>query len=41
MLTVLELKDEQYVEQAVVMGDDVFEAELPLAVRVVPGELVG
>jgi Uma2 family endonuclease len=41
VLTVLELEDGQYVEQAVVKGDDVFEAELPFAVRVVPGELVG
>ncbi len=40
MLTVLELVDGVYVERAVVKGDDVFEAELPFAVRVVPSELV-
>lgn len=40
VLTVLELVDGQYVERAVVKGDDVFEAELPFAVRVVPSELV-
>lgn len=40
VLTVLELVDGQYVERAVVKGDDVFEAEFPFGVRVVPGELV-
>lgn len=40
VLTVLELVDGTYVERAVVKGDDVFEAELPFAVRIVPSELV-
>ncbi len=40
VLTVLELVGGQYVERAVVKGDDVFEAELPFGVRVVPAELV-
>jgi Uma2 family endonuclease len=40
VLTVLELADGRYVERAVVKGDDVFEAEVPFAVRVVPSELV-
>jgi Uma2 family endonuclease len=39
-LTVLELVDGRYVERAVVRGDDVFEAETPFAVKVVPAELI-
>ena len=38
-LTVLELQDEKYVERAVVSGDQMFEAEIPFAVTVVPGGL--
>ena len=37
-LTVLELADGKYVERAVFSGDDVFEAELPFPVTVVPGD---
>jgi Uma2 family endonuclease len=40
VLTVLELVDGRYVERAVVKGDDVFEAELPFSVWIVPSELV-
>jgi Uma2 family endonuclease len=39
-LTVLELVSGAYVERAVVVGKDVFEAELPFPVRVVPADLV-
>ncbi|MEV8375605.1 Uma2 family endonuclease [Kribbella sp. NPDC056861] len=41
VLTVLELEDGRYVERAVVKGDEVFETELPFAVRIVPAELIG
>lgn len=40
VLTVLDLVDGRYLERAVVKGDEVFEAELPFAVRIVPSELV-
>lgn len=36
-LTVLELEHRRYVERAVVSGDQVFEAEVPFPVKVVPG----
>jgi Uma2 family endonuclease len=39
-LTVLELSAGRYVGQAVVQGDEVFEAKLPYPVRIVPAELV-
>lgn len=39
-LTVLELVDGAYVERAVVKGNESFDATLPFAVPVVPGELV-
>jgi Uma2 family endonuclease len=39
-LTVLELEDGRYVERAVVVGKEAFEAELPFPVRVVPADLV-
>jgi Uma2 family endonuclease len=39
-LTVLELVGGQYVERAVVKGDDVYEADLPFPVRIVPTEVV-
>lgn len=39
-LTVLELENGRYVERAVVSGNEVFEAERPFSVRVVPCELV-
>ncbi|GAB3810349.1 Uma2 family endonuclease [Kribbella italica] len=39
-LTVLELVDGNYVERVVAKGNETFEAELPFAVRIVPGELV-
>lgn len=39
VLTVLELVEGRFVERAVVKGDDVFEAELPFPVRIVPTEL--
>lgn len=38
-LTVLELDGGTYVERAVVCGDEVFVAERPFPVKVVPGEL--
>ena len=40
VLTVLELVSGRYIERAVVKDDEVFEAELPFPVRVVPAELV-
>ncbi|WP_350273953.1 Uma2 family endonuclease [Kribbella sp. HUAS MG21] len=39
-LTVLELDGDTYVERAVVIGKDSFEAELPFPVRIIPGDLV-
>ncbi|MFI5697132.1 hypothetical protein ACIA58_35075 [Kribbella sp. NPDC051586] len=39
-LTVLELADGAYQMRAVVSGKDVFEAELPFPVRIVPSELL-
>jgi Uma2 family endonuclease len=39
-LTVLELVDGAYVERAVVKGNDIFTAELPFVVQVVPSDLV-
>jgi Uma2 family endonuclease len=39
-LTVLELVEGVYIERAVAAGNEVFEAVLPFAVPVVPGELV-
>jgi Uma2 family endonuclease len=39
-LTVLELEEGEYVERAVVSGDEVFEAEIPFAVKVVPAEII-
>jgi Uma2 family endonuclease len=39
-LTVLELEGGRYVERAAVRGDEVFEAEVPFAVKVVPAELI-
>jgi hypothetical protein len=39
-LTVLELVAGAYVERAVVKGNDVFAAELPFVVPVVPSDLV-
>jgi Uma2 family endonuclease len=39
-LTVLELSAGRYVRQAVVQGDEVFEAKLPYPVRIIPAELV-
>ncbi len=38
-LTVLELEGGRYVERAVVGRDEVFEAEVPFPVKVVPGEV--
>ena len=40
-LTVLELSAGRYAGQALVRGDEVFEAKLPFSVRIVPSELVG
>ncbi|MER7249622.1 Uma2 family endonuclease [Kribbella sp. NPDC000426] len=39
-LTVLELADGSYQVRAVVSGNDVFEAELPFSVRIVPADLI-
>ncbi|MEU4289674.1 hypothetical protein AB0E63_15730 [Kribbella sp. NPDC026596] len=39
-LTVLELENGSYVERALVSGDEVFEAELPFPVKVVPADLI-
>jgi Uma2 family endonuclease len=39
-LTVLELSNGRYVERAVVVGKEVFDAVLPFPVRLVPAELV-
>ncbi|WP_410784960.1 Uma2 family endonuclease [Kribbella sp. C-35] len=39
-LTVLELEGDTYVERAVVVGKEAFEAELPFPVRIVPADLV-
>ena len=39
-LTVLELENGSYVERALVSGDQVFEAELPFPVKVVPADLI-
>lgn len=38
-LTVLEPEDGRYTERAMVSGDEVFEAEVPFPVEVVPGEV--
>lgn len=40
VLTVLELSDGRYVERAIIKANDVFEAELPFPVRIIPAELV-
>jgi Uma2 family endonuclease len=40
VLTVLELVSGRYVERVVVKDEEVFEAELPFPVRIVPAELV-
>ncbi|TCO45471.1 putative restriction endonuclease [Kribbella antiqua] len=39
-LTALELEEGRYVERAVVSEDEVFEAEIPFPVKVVPAELI-
>jgi hypothetical protein len=39
-LTVLELEEGEYVERAIVRGDEVFEAEIPFAIKVVPAALI-
>jgi Uma2 family endonuclease len=39
-LTVLELEEGEYVERAIVRGDEVFEAEIPFAMKVVPAALI-
>lgn len=39
-LTVLELDGETYIERAVVVGKEAFEAGLPFPVRIVPADLV-
>lgn len=39
-LTVLHLEDGRYVDQAVVTGEEPYEAELPFPVTVVPAQLV-
>jgi Uma2 family endonuclease len=40
VLTVLELVSGRYVERGVVKDEEVFEAQLPFPVRIVPAELV-
>ena len=39
-LTVLELREGSYVEQALVSGDEVYRAERPFAVEICPANLV-
>lgn len=39
-LTVLELEDGRYVERAVICGDEVFEADRPFVVDLVPADLI-